>query len=61
MNIMATWMTLKELDREDTRREYKGRDGQSLIIQFNYWQPFGLHFRYRHQVYDHNNRSFAPI
>ena len=29
--------------------------------QFIYQQPFGLHFRYRHQVDDHNNRRHAPI
>ena len=48
MKIMATWMTLEELDGADTRREYKGRDGESLARIFKYRQPFGLHFRYRH-------------
>ena len=45
MKIMATWITLEELDGADTRREYKGRDGQSLTRLFNYRQPFGLKFR----------------
>ena len=61
MKIMATWMTLKELDRADTRREYKGRDVQSLARLFKYRHPFGLYFRYHHQVDDHNNRIHAPI
>ena len=43
-------MTLEELDRADTRREYKGQDGESLARLFKYRQPFGLQFRYRHQV-----------
>ena len=61
MMIMATWMTLKELDGVDMRQEYKGRYGQSLIRQFKDWHPFGLHFRYRHQVDDHSNRRHATI
>ena len=61
MNIMATWMTLEELDGADTRREYKGRYGQSLTRPFKYRQTFGLQFHYRHQVDDHNNRINAPI
>ena len=61
MKIMAAWMTLEELDGADTRREYKGRDGESLARLFKYRQPFGLNFRYRHQVDDRNNRRHAPI
>ena len=38
-----------------------GRDGCSLMSQFNHWQPFGLHFRHRHQVNKQNNRIHAPI
>ena len=59
--IMATWMTLKELNGADTRREYKGRDGQSISRLFNYRQPFGLHLYNHHQVYYHNNRRHSPI
>ena len=55
MKTMATWMTLEELDGSDTRREYKRQDDKSLTRLFKYCQPFGLHFRYRHQVDDHNN------
>ena len=45
MKIMATWVTLEDLDGADTRREYKGRDGESLARLSKYRQPFGLHFR----------------
>ena len=55
MKIMATWITLEELDRVDNRREYKGWDGESLARIFKYRQTFGLHFRYRQQVDDHNH------
>ena len=61
MKIIVTWMTLEELDGADTRREYKGQDGESLARLFNYRKPFGLYFRYRHQVYDHTNIIHAPI
>ena len=61
MKIMATWMTLEELDGAGTRREYKGRYGESLSRLFKYRHPFGLHFRYRHQVDDQNNRMHTPI
>ena len=61
MKTMATWMTLEELDGADNRREYKGRDGHSLVRKFKYWKPFGLHFRYCHHVDDHKNRIHSPI
>jgi hypothetical protein len=61
MKIMATWMTLDELEDAPTRREYKGANGQSVVQTFKYRQPFGLQFRYRHQVDDHNNCRHAPI
>ena len=61
MKIMATWMTLEELDGSDTRREYKGRDDESLARIFKYRQTFGFQFRYRHQVDDHTNRRHSPI
>ena len=50
-------MTLKELDRADTRQEYKGQDSQYLVRKFKYTNPFRLQFRYRHQIYDNKNRK----
>ena len=61
MKIMATWMTLEELDGSDTRREYKGQDVESLTRLFKYRQKFGLQLRYCHQVDNHKNRRHAPI
>ena len=61
MKIMAAWMTLEDLDGADTMREYKGRDGESLARLFKYRQPFSLHFRYLHQVDNHNNRRHSTI
>jgi hypothetical protein len=62
MKIMATWMTLDKLEDAPARREYKGANGQTVVQTFKYRQPFGLHFRYRHQVDDpHNNCRHPPI
>ena len=61
IKIMASWMTLDELGGTSTRRYFIGSSGMKETKKFIYWQPFGLHFRYRHQVYDHNNRRNALI
>ena len=34
MKIMELWMTLDDLDRENTKCNYKGRDGDSLVKKF---------------------------
>ena len=52
MNIMVSWMTLDELEGAKTRRYFIDRSGTKETKQFTYRQPFGIHFRYRHQVYD---------
>jgi hypothetical protein len=61
MKIMASWMTLNELEGAQTKRDYKDASGRMVSKKFCYRQPFGLHFKYRHQVDDHNNRRHAPI
>ena len=61
MKIMAIWVILEDLEVADTRRNYKGWDSQSLVNLFKYQHPYGLHFRYRHQIDDHNNRRYSSI
>ena len=61
MNIMASWMTLDELEGANSKRVYKGVNGKTMSTTFKYRQPFGLHFRHPHQVEDHNNRRHTPI
>ena len=61
MRIMASWMTPDELEGARTRRDFIYRSGKKDIKQFTYRYPFGIHFRYRHQVYYHNNQIHAPI
>ena len=59
--IMASWMTLDELVGARTRRYFIDSIGTKETKQLKYWQPFGVHFRYRHQVDDQNNRRHVPI
>ena len=61
IKLMASWMTLDDLVGARTRRDFIDRFGTKETKQFAYWQPFGVHFRYRHQVDDQNNRRHAPI
>ena len=44
MKIMASWMTLEELEGADKIFNYKGRDGQYLVNLFKYWHPIGFNF-----------------
>ena len=60
-NITTTWITIDDIEGYITNRNYKGRDCESLVNIFKYWQPFGLHFWYRHEVDDHHNRCHSPI
>ena len=52
MKIMVIWMTLDELEGESTRRHFIESSGKKKKKQFTYWQPFGINFRYKHQVED---------
>ena len=61
MKIMALQMALDELEGANKQKKYKGRDSESPEKTFKYWQPFGLHFCYYHQVDDHNNICHYPI
>ena len=35
--------TIYDMDRSNTKCNYKGRDSQSLVKMFTYRQPFGFH------------------
>ena len=61
MNIMASWMTLDEVQSTKTRRDPIDSSGTNETKLFTYRHPFGLNFKYTHQVYDHNNQRHAPI
>ena len=61
MKIMSTYGNLEELTGADTRQTYKSVDGEMMMKTFKYTKVFGNHFRYHHQVDDHNSHCHAPI
>ena len=61
MKIVASWMTLDELEGPHKNCNSKGRDGYSLVKISKHRQPFGLHFQQLHKVEDHNNMRHSPI
>ena len=61
MEIMASWLTLHELEGAETRRDFIYSSGTKETKKFKHRNPFGLHFRYRHQLDGHNNQIHAPI
>ena len=61
IKIMASWMTLNELEGAETKRDFINRSGTKEKNQFKNRQPSGIHFRYRHQVDYRNNRRHASI
>ena len=61
MKITTRWMTLDELQGTKTRIYFIDSSGTKDTTQFKYWQQCGLHFRYRHQLDNHNSWRHAPI
>ena len=61
MKIMVSWMTFDELEGARTGRYFIDSSGTKETKHFTYRQPFGIHFRYGHQVDDHNNWRHVPI
>ena len=61
MKIIASYMTIDELEGAKTRREFIDSSGTKETKQFTYRHPFGIHFRYIYQLENHNNQIHAPI
>ena len=61
MKIMTSWMALEEIPDHKIRRYYKDADGRTTSKKFEYRWSFGLHFKFRQQADDHNNRRHLPI
>jgi hypothetical protein len=49
-----------ENEDHKTKRVYK-KNGETVTKTFNYIEPISNHFKYRHQIDDHNNRRHSPI
>ena len=54
-------MTRDELEGAKTRRYFTGSSGMKETMLFNYRHPFGLYFKYRHQLDGHDNQRHVPI
>ena len=55
MRIMASCMTLDELDGAKIIRYFIDRSGTKETKHFTYQNPFGIHFRYRNQLENYNS------
>jgi hypothetical protein len=44
-----------------TSRTFKQSNRTNTTIWFNYHEPFYYHFRYHHQIDDHNNHRHSPL
>ena len=56
MKIMCKWMTLDDFEGGQTWQDYLV-DGVKTTKKFCYKQPFGTHYKFRHQIDDNNNRQ----
>ena len=61
MKIMVSWMALDALEGARTRIYFTYISGTNDTKQSTYQHKFGIHFRYRHQLDDHNNQTHVPI
>ena len=61
MKLMAMYGALKRGGDESVTRRSITKNGQKVNVSFKYTEPFLNHFKYRHQVDDHNNLRHSPI
>ena len=58
--IIYNWMTLDKFEGRQTQRCYLV-DGVKTTKTLCYKQPFGMHYKFIHQVDDNNNRQHSHI
>ena len=61
MKLMATYGALIEIDGSKTLRLLTAVNGEKFIKSCNYAEPFHNHFKFCHQVDDHNNSRHSPL
>ena len=61
MKLMATYGALVEIDGSKTLRSLTAVNGEKFIKLFNYAESFYNHFKFHHQVHDHNNYWHSPL
>ena len=60
MKLMSTYGAAIEMDEDTTQRSIT-EHGVKVTKTFKYTETFFNHFKYRHQVDDHNNLHHSPI
>jgi hypothetical protein len=60
MMMMSTYGTLTEVEDGGAKRTFE-RNGLSTTKIFKYTQPFYNHYKFRHQIDDHNNKRHSPL
>ena len=58
--IMVSWMTLDKTEGIRARSYFIDTNGTEDKKQFKHRKGFGIHFRYIHQVDNHNNWRNSP-
>jgi hypothetical protein len=61
MKLMATYGALRLVNEGATQRSVTRQSGIRENVNFNYTEPIFNHFKFRHQVDDHNNNRHSPI
>ena len=61
IKLMATYGALVEIDGSKTLRLLTAVHGENFIKAFHYTEPFHNHFKFCHQVDDHNNSRHSPL
>ena len=63
MKLMARYGALVEIDGSKILRSLTAVNGEKFIKSFNYTESFHNHFKFCHQVDDHNNsrNSLLPL
>jgi hypothetical protein len=59
MKLMATYGALRTVDEGATQQSITRRSGIRENVSFKYTKPFFNHFKFRHQVDDHNNNRHS--
>jgi hypothetical protein len=60
MKLISTYGALRSVEEGKTQQSVI-ENGQRVNKSFHYTEPFFNHYKFRHQVDDHNNRRHSPI
>ena len=61
MKIMESCMTLDDLEATKTGIYLIYSSGIKDTNNFTYWNPFGIHFKYKHKLYGQKKHRHTPI